>query len=210
MKRAYDFRMIARDSLRGHWAPVIGVSFLAFLTGAEITMSTSFIYTLLNIADESILIFAINIIRLAIGSLVSLGLMQYNLTLIDKKPAYWKQLFCHTSIWGKAIWLQVRTGIFILVWMLLLIIPGIVKSYSYSMAGFIMSENPEISAKEAMEMSMKMMDGNKFRLFCLRLSFIGWMLLGILTFGIGFLWIIPYMNAATAAFYDEVSRNVKG
>lgn len=73
-----------------------------------------------------------------------------------------------------------------------------------------MSENPEISAKEAMEMSMKMMDGNKFRLFCLRLSFIGWMLLGILTFGIGFLWIIPYMNAATAAFYDEVSRNVKG
>lgn len=210
MKRAYDFRTIARDSLRGHWTPVIGVSFLAFLTGAEITMSTSFIYTLLNIADESILTFAINIIRLAIGSLVSLGLMQYNLTLIDKKPVYWTQLFCHTFIWGKAIWLQVRTGIFILLWTLLLIIPGIVKSYSYSMAGFIMSENPEISAKEAMEMSMKMMDGNKFRLFCLRLSFIGWMLLGILTFGIGFLWIIPYMNAATAAFYDEVSRNVKG
>ena len=87
MKRAYDFRTIARDSLRGHWTPVIGVSFLAFLTGAEITMSTSFIYTLLNIADESILTFAINIIRLAIGSLVSLGLMQYNLNLIDKKPA---------------------------------------------------------------------------------------------------------------------------
>lgn len=54
MKRAYDFRMTARDSLRGLWAPVIGVSFLAFLAGAEITMSTSFVYTLLNIADESI------------------------------------------------------------------------------------------------------------------------------------------------------------
>ena len=76
------------------------------------------------------------------------------------------------------------------------------------MAGFIMSENPEISAKGAMEMSMKMMNGNKFRLFCLRLSFIGWFILGILTLGIGLLWIIPYMNAATAAFYDDVSRNV--
>ncbi len=208
MKRAYDFRMTARDSLRGHWAPVIGVSFLAFLAGAEITMSTGFVYTLLNIADESIWVFAINIIRLVLGSLVSLGLIQYNLNLIDKKPAYWKQLFCHTSIWGKAIWLQVRTGIFILLWTLLLIIPGVIKSYSYSMAGFIMSENPEISAKGAMEMSMKMMNGNKFRLFCLRLSFIGWFILGILTLGIGLLWIIPYMNAATAAFYDDVSRNV--
>ena len=207
MKRAYDFRMTARDSLRGLWAPVIGVSFLAFLAGAEITMSTSFVYTLLNIADESIWVFAINIIRLAVGSLVSLGLIQYNLNLIDKKPAYWNQLFCHTSIWGKAIWLKLRAGIFIFLWTLLLIIPGIIKSYSYSMAGFIMSENPEISAKEAMEMSMKMMNGNKFRLFCLRLSFVGWFILGILTLGIGFLWIIPYMNSATAAFYDDVSRN---
>ena len=98
-------------------------------------------------------------------------------------------------------------SIFTFLWSLLLVIPGIIKSYSYSMAGFIMSENPEMSAKEAMEVSMRMMKGNKWRLFCLQLSFIGWGILCVFTVGIGYLWLNPYMNAATAAFYDEISRN---
>ena len=63
-----------------------------------------------------------------------------------------------------------------------------------------------MSAKEAMEVSMQMMKGNKWRLFCLQLSFIGWAILCVLTLGIGYLWLNPYMNAAIAAFYDEVSR----
>ena len=57
-----------------------------------------------------------------------------------------------------------------------------------------------------MEVSMQMMKGNKWRLFCLQLSFIGWAILCVLTLGIGYLWLNPYMNAAIAAFYDEVSR----
>ena len=63
-----------------------------------------------------------------------------------------------------------------------------------------------MSAKEAMEVSKKMMQGNKWRLFCLQFSFIGWMILGSLTLGIGFLWINPYMNAAVTSFYDDISR----
>ena len=70
-----------------------------------------------------------------------------------------------------------------------------------------MAENPEMSAKEAMTVSIDMMKGNKWRLFCMEISFIGWGLLSVLTLGIGFLWLSPYMNAAYAAFYDDVSRN---
>ena len=80
------------------------------------------------------------------------------------------------------------------------------KRQAYSMSGFIMAENPEMTAKEAMQVSEKMMAGNKWRLFCLQFSFIGWQILCILSLGIGFLWLTPYMNAATAAFYDEISR----
>ena len=74
------------------------------------------------------------------------------------------------------------------------------------MSNFIMAENPEMSAKEAMEVSMEMMRGNKWRLFCLELSFIGWGILCLFTLGIGYLWLNPYINASLAAFYDDVSR----
>lgn len=236
MKRAADFRGIARACLSGHWVSAVGTTLLAGILGANITVASGkaslimnvynrfsdddgTVVTVQNMPAAMLMIFAavllasvfilmiIAIVQFIIGSFVSLGLATYNLNLIDGKEARVGQIFCHTSIIGKAVWLRLRMSIFIFLWSLLLIIPGIIKSYSYSMAGFIMSENPEMSAKEAMEVSMQMMSGNKWRLFCLQLSFIGWDILCIFTFGIGYLWLNPYVNAATAAFYDEVSRN---
>ena len=137
---------------------------------------------------------------------VSYTHLQYNLDLIDGKDVEFGQIFSKASMFGKAFWLRLRMGIFTFLWTLLLIIPGIIKSYAYSMSGFILAENSEMTAKEAMKVSEKMMAGNKWRLFCLQFSFIGWQLLCILSLGIGFLWLTPYMNAATAAFYDEISR----
>ena len=146
------------------------------------------------------------LVQLFVGSFVSLGLIQYNLNLIDGKDATVGQIFSKSFLFGKALWLRIRTAIFIFLWSLLLVIPGIIKAYAYSMAGYIMTENSEMSAKEAMEVSQQMMRGNKWRLFCLQFSFIGWMILGTLTMGIGFLWVNPYMNAAITAFYDDISR----
>lgn len=146
------------------------------------------------------------LVQFFVGSFVSLGLIQYNLNLIDGREATVGQIFSKASMFGKALWLRIRMGIVVFLWTLLLVIPGIIMSYAYSMAGYIMTENPEISAKEAMIISKQMMKGNKWRLFCLQFSFIGWMILGTVTMGIGFLWINPYMNAATTAFYDEISR----
>ena len=73
------------------------------------------------------------------------------------------------------------------------------------MTDYILAENPELTASQAIEKSKTMMYGNRWRLFCLRFSFIGWDLLCSLTFGIGYLWLTPYKQAAEAAFYRDIS-----
>ena len=95
-------------------------------------------------------------------------------------------------------------GIFVFLWTLLLIIPGIIKGFAYSLVPYILVDKPELSANEAINLSIKMMKGHKFDFFWLCLSFIGWILLAILTFGIGLFWLMPYMYTAYAAFYQDV------
>lgn len=92
-------------------------------------------------------------------------------------------------------------------WSLLLYIPGIIKALSYSMTFYIMRENPEMSGEQAIQRSMAMMKGHKMELFLLSLSFLGWILLGIITLGIGLLWVYPYMYTAQAAFYEELKKD---
>ena len=70
---------------------------------------------------------------------------------------------------------------------------------------YILAEHPELTASEAIEQSKELMSGNRWRLFCLQFSFIGWRILSALTFGIGNLWLRPYEQAATAAFYREIT-----
>lgn len=83
---------------------------------------------------------------------------------------------------------------------------NVIISYRYALCGFILAEYPELGAVDAMRNSHTIMRGNKWRLFCLEFSFIGWFFLCLLTFGIGFLWLAPYRNAAKADFYDEISN----
>ena len=90
-------------------------------------------------------------------------------------------------------------------WSLLFIVPGIIASYRYALAPYLMAENPDMGVMEAIARSKELMNGSKWRLFCLQLSFIGWNLLCVLTLGIGYLWLTPYQNAAEAAFYLEVT-----
>lgn len=98
----------------------------------------------------------------------------------------------------------------VLAWSLLFVIPGIVAAYRYSMATYIMAENPNMQATEAIERSKTLMDGRKGDLFCLDLSFIGWALLAVLTAGIGNLWLVPYMTVSRAAFYRSLPRSMGG
>lgn len=97
--------------------------------------------------------------------------------------------------------------LYTLLWTLLFIVPGIIKGLAYSLTPFIVKDNPQLSPNQAINLSMKMMKGHKFDLFYLYLSFIGWIFLAILTLGIGFLWVIPYMQTSMAAFYLDVKND---
>lgn len=96
------------------------------------------------------------------------------------------------------------TGLFTFLWSLLFVIPGIIKSYSYSMAFYILAENKGKSALECIHESQQMTYGHKADLFVLSLSFIGWALLGSITFGIAYIWVIPYMNTTFANAYNSL------
>lgn len=105
---------------------------------------------------------------------------------------------------GRWIYVYILRQLFTMLWMLLLIVPGVIKSYSYAMTMFIAKDNPQMGANECINRSMVMMEGNKMKLFLLDLSFIGWILLGILSLGIGMFWVLPYYYSSRAKFYEEL------
>lgn len=106
-------------------------------------------------------------------------------------------------------WISFKTtffvGLFTFLWSLLFVIPGIVKTYSYMMAPYIIAEDPSVGALEAITRSRKMMDGHKMEAFILSLSFIGWILLVLVTFGIAAIYVGPYMQTTWVNFYNKVN-----
>lgn len=105
---------------------------------------------------------------------------------------------------GTSIIAYILKFVFIILWTLLFIIPGIIKSLAFSMTEYVIADNPEISPTEALDKSQALMKGNKWRLFCLYFSFIGWFILSAFTFGIGFFFLLPYINTTIANFYVEI------
>ena len=98
------------------------------------------------------------------------------------------------------------TFIFTILWSLLLVIPGIVKSYAYSMAMYVKVDHPDYDWKKCIDESQRMMSGHKGELFVLDLSFIGWMFVGSFCLGVGVFWVTAYMEASHAQFYENLRR----
>lgn len=119
-------------------------------------------------------------------------------------------LFDGFNDFGRVVGTKLLQAIYTFLWMLLLVIPGIIKSYSYAMTDFILKDEPLLANNAAIEKSMAMMDGNKMKLFLLDLSFIGWAILCLFTFGIGFLFLQPYVQSAHAAFYEDLKAQQGG
>ncbi len=218
MLYAKDFRMQAYDALTGRWGLAIGTAFVAGLLGSTVGVSR-LSNSILRRSDDMYFNNIMLLIYLAIlGALVlyslvlffisgaiTLGYCQFNLNLVERRNVRFSDLFSKFGMFWKAFLMQLLMGLFIFLWSLLLIIPGIVAAYSYAMTPYILLENPDLPVLEAISRSKQMMQGNKGRLFCLHISFIGWFLLSILTCGIGFLWLRPYVEAANAVFYNEIS-----
>lgn len=146
------------------------------------------------------------VVYFILGSVVGVGYSKFNLDLVDRqREPEIGTLFGYFKHWKTTAAASLLQGLYVFLWSLLFIIPGIVAGYSYAMTNYILAEHPELTASEAIEQSKQMMSGNRFRLFCLQFSFIGWDILCSLTLGIGNLWLRPYRQAAEAAFYREVS-----
>ena len=168
---------------------------------------TAFLFAAL--AMVSIIAIVYLIIMLVVGGAVSMGYAKFNLNLINKTGPDIKDLFSEMGRFKAGFVMQFLRGLYILLWSFLLVIPGIIASYSYKMAPYIVMENPDMTASQAITASKQLMEGNKWRLFCLEFSFIGWSLLSAITLGIGMLFLRPYMEAAGAAFYRELKWEEK-
>ena len=105
---------------------------------------------------------------------------------------------------GNAIITYILTMLFIILWSLLLIIPGIIKALAYSQVFYILAEKPDMTPTEAIKKSQEMMKGHKTRLFLLMLSFLGWFILGALAFGVGIFFVLPYFQTTLANFYVDL------
>lgn len=235
MLYAADFRAKAREALNGNWGKAIGTGFVASLLGAGTTVaasggsSNSSDSSYDSIADLdgviptefqvgflvilSVLTFtaiAFAILHFVIGGAITLGYVKFNLSLVDHKPASFAQLFSEFHRLGQGLLMQLLRNIYTFLWALLLLIPGIYASYGYAMTPYILLENPELTANEAIGKSKELMHGNRWRLFCLEISFIGWALLSLFTCGLGYFALYPYMEASYAAFYREIKAEKYG
>ncbi|MBP1589663.1 MAG: DUF975 family protein [Kiritimatiellae bacterium] len=149
----------------------------------------------------------VNFLSFLITAPLTYGAFNLSLRGADHKQLSIGDGFIGFSQYGRALGYYLLTMIFIFLWSLLLIIPGIIKAFSYAMTPYILLDHPEMGVNEAITESRRIMDGHKWELFCLHLSFIGWMLLSILTFGILFFWLNPYMSITTAAFYRSLPKD---
>lgn len=191
IKEASENRAAALAALKGNWtdAVILTLVYMVVTSILECITNISFIPTvLLTIAVECAF------------SIVVLDFYRDHSAGFDVKKMF------NLSIDPRVITTSLLTLLYIFLWCLLLFIPGIIKTYSYSLVPYILRDNENIKNDEAIELSMKMMNGHKFDLFFLQLTFIGWGILAILSCCIGFLWLVPYMKAAKADFYEDVKR----
>ncbi|NLI90800.1 MAG: DUF975 family protein [Peptococcaceae bacterium] len=211
MKSNAELKALAKDNLNGKWLIAIIVSVVAWLltdafTGNGGRESVDYIWrngeVVKTVVNHENTLFSL--ISFIVGGPINFGLAAFFLHLAREQEAGFSDLFTGFHDFWKNFVLNFFIIVFTILWFLLLIIPGFIAILRYSMAYYIMNDNPELRPLEAIELSKKMMAGHKGRLFMLWLSFLGWFLLGIITFGIGFLYAMPYYHAAKTNFYEDL------
>lgn len=178
----------ARESLSGNW----GLAIATFLVYGIIIS----IFQVIPTVGPVLVLF--------IAGPMLVGISMFSLSLSRGENARLEQIFEGFKNYGTVLGAYLLMVLFIFLWMLLLIIPGIIAAIAYSQTFYILAEDDAISSMDALKKSKEMMDGYKWKYFCLGLRFIGWALLCILTLGIGFLWLSPYIQISYAKFYEDI------
>lgn len=146
-------------------------------------------------------------ISMVIGSIAAVGYAQFNMDIIEGDDVKLRTMFSRVNQLGVTLRAKLLIFIRVFIGSLFFLIPGIVMMYSYAMVHHVLADNPEMNAREALRESKRIMRGNRWKLFCLELSFIGHYLLAFLTFGISYLHLVPFQQATYAAFYIEARNN---
>ena len=201
----------AKQQLKGNW----GRAILAYFIAAAIVSVLSLL-VIFPTLKKSVVGYQVSfpiwtwilfvVIFLASSGLV-IGIAKFFLDLSRRSGAEVKTIFDGYKIFGKSLLLQLLTFIFTYLWSLLLVIPGIVASYRYRLAAYLLIDDETMTAKQAIDQSKQMMMGHKGDLFVLDLSFIGWAILATIPFGLGYLWLCPYMETTYANFYLSLKQS---
>ena len=200
IKSASEMRSAARAALKGHWA--------------EAAMLT-FVYGIIVWAFTGV-VGGLEYVQVGLGTIASLLLFPlswgYGITFLsnargEADPFNISRIFDGYKDFWRIFTTILLMQIYTFLWTLLFVVPGIIKSLSYAMTAFILRDNPEMKNNEAIELSMKMMDGHRMDLLWLYVTFIGWGILCILSFGIGYFWLAPYMQSSMAQFYEDVKTD---
>jgi len=218
----------AKEKLNGNWgnplvttliyllisiaASYIGATILGFVAGIAIGGIGILIrnYELMSTMAELTGNLISFIVSIFIAPL-TVGFLSYFLMFVKGEDAQLNNLFDgYKKSFGNSALAALLMGVYIFLWTLLLIVPGIIKTYAYSMVQFIIADDPTISASEALKKSEEMMKGHKWEFCVLQLSFLGWELLAILTCGIGFLWLTPYMQSTYSNYYINLKAEYEG
>ena len=221
MLKAKDFRAQARAALKGKWVQAAIAGLIASILGASIfyhgyagssagsaTGTEEEVAITFGIILFIVAVFAIvGAVYILIGAIAGLGYAKFNLALYENETADFKMIFSERSRYKDCFKLFVMQYLYIAIGSLLLVVPGLIAYYANIMAPYIMVDNPQMTAREAIKASQAMMKGNKWRLFCLSWSFIGWDILALFTLGLGHIVLCPYVEAACAAFYRELKEN---
>ena len=255
MKFSADYRALALDALRGRWKTAVLAGLIASLLGANIVSSSDRVISNMSqnangdtpgfaglfstgsggvLAVLVVCILAWAVFTVIVSGAARLGYARFNLNLADGRDAALSDLASQKHRLWDGFCMNFLQGLYVALWSLLLFIPGVVKAYSYAMTPYIMAEHSGLTANEAITESRRIMDGNKWRLFCLDFSFIGWELLCALPMYVGyflflhtytgsdalavsivlllavplsagFFFVRPYEEAAWAIFYRDIT-----
>lgn len=207
MKTNQEYKNDALGRIRGNWSPlvvatVIYILIVAILAGSgspAIFKPDSFALAG-GLAGNTFLlaVFVFGPLEVGFANAFKLFYCYNDTNVIDN---VWKRA---TDNYLHKVLGMLLMGFKVFLWTMLFFIPGIVMSFAYAMTPYILEDNPELSAWDASTRSREMMRGHKFDLFYLYLSFIGWWILSIMTCGIGFIWLVPYMQTAEVAFYNDI------
>lgn len=178
----------AHQSLKGRWGLPIGFCFLlGLLTNA-----------IANVPYIG------GVAALFLTGAFAFGYVVFFLTFIRGSQPRLGNMFDGFKIYGTTLAAYLLMLLYTLLWTLLLIIPGLIASLAYSQTFFIIADNPDIRGGQAITRSKEMMRGHKWRLFCMQLWFSLWGFLCIFTLFIGLFWLVPYMHASCAKFYEDL------